>query len=361
MRDGVAMPSPGAVRGPDPTLPERFRRHAASLEHGGRSPLCIALMRGAADDIEAGGPVARLFDGVATPPGSVPALRLLAALHHLVLSGDAPELATFYPSAGGARPPAGVWPAALAALEAGHDRVAGRLTRTVQTNDPGRASVLYAALLWLTERHGLPIRLLEIGASAGLNLHADRYCQVVDGAELGDPASPLRFDEPWRRAPDLRDAARRLRVVERAGCDLAPLDPGDPGDRMTLLSYLWPDEPERIDRMSAALAVAARDPAPVTAAPAGSWLPGILAATGEPALTVVWHSLLRQYVDPAEWTALEAAFAQAPRDRGPVVWVSMEPTDDHLRNVALTVRESPDGAERRLARCGDHGPPVVWD
>ena len=73
-------------------LSARFRRHADALVRSERSPLYIRLMRAAADDIDAGGVVARLFAGISTPPGSVPQLRLVGALHYLVLAGRAPAL-----------------------------------------------------------------------------------------------------------------------------------------------------------------------------------------------------------------------------------------------------------------------------
>lgn len=321
-------------------------------------------MHDAARDIDEGGPVARLFEGVAVPPGSVPALRFVAALHHLVLSGRTPQLEAFYPSVGGDRRPQEAWPVVLDALEEHFDWVHERLGRTVQTNDPGRAVVVYAALLWLTERHGLPVRLLEIGASAGLNLLVDRYCYVVDGTILGDPSSPVRFSEPWERAPeiDLPGAAQRLKIQARAGCDLAPLDAADPEDRLTLLSYIWPDEPDRLDRTRAAFSVAADLPHLVVAEPAGTWLRRTLASEpGDVAtLTVVWHSLFRQYVDPREWEALETAYAGQASAHGPIVWLAMEPGRDHLAGVELTIREAPSAEPRRLARCGDHGAPVLW-
>ena len=98
-------------------------------------------------------------------PGIVPALRLLAALHELVLEGRAPEIASHYPSAGGTKPPVGAWPGVAAFLRERFDDVRERMTLTVQTNEPGRAAVLYGVLLWLSERHRLPVRLLDIGAS----------------------------------------------------------------------------------------------------------------------------------------------------------------------------------------------------
>lgn len=349
------------------SLADRFRRHADALVRLQRSPLSARLMNAAAADLDAGGVVSRLFASVPAPPGSVPQLRLLAALHHLVLSGRAHQLAAFYPSAGGERTVrlAEAWPAAVATLEEHFAWIGQRLHRIVQTNEPGRAAVLFGALVWLTDRRRLPISLLEIGASAGLNLLADRYCYVVGGEALGDPFSPVHFEEPWRPGPalDASAASRRLQIVRRAGCDLSPLDPGDPEDRLTLLSYIWPDEPERIDRMKAALALAARWPAPVATQPASEWLPAALAGRRSGELTVIWQSILRQYLGREEWGAIEHSFRRAAEAGPPVAWLSMEPSDsdDHLARVSLTLRTHPGEPQRRLAWCGDHGPPVLWD
>jgi len=145
------------------SLADRFRRHAESLVRAGRSPLYVRLMGAAADDINRGGRVARLFAGIRTPPGSVPQLRMMGALHYLVLSGQAPGLAAFYPSAGGAEPLALGWSAADAAIDEHFDQIRTRLHRAVQTNEPGRSAVRFAGLLWLADRHRRPIRLLEVG------------------------------------------------------------------------------------------------------------------------------------------------------------------------------------------------------
>jgi hypothetical protein len=346
------------------SLANRFRRHADSLVRSGRSPLYVTLLRAAAADIDRGGTVAHLFDGIDTPPGSVPQLRLMAALHYLVLAGDAPALARFYPSAGGDLPIDGVWPAAQDVIRARYDQIRARLHRTVQTNEPGRAPVLFAGLLWLAHRHRRPIRLLEIGASAGLNLLFDRFAYRVGGRWLGDPRSPLRFFEPWAPPPpiDLPAAAAALRVVSRAGCDLTPLDPSCADDRLTLLSYIWPDELDRIDRLHAALSVAAREPIRIVRGRASRWLPDAIASSGDGELTVVWHSVFRQYVGRGEWDALQRVFRAAASDgRRRAVWLSMEPSvDDQLGRQRLTIREHPDAAELTLAWPGDHGLPIRW-
>jgi hypothetical protein len=354
----VTKPSAG------PSLGDRFRAHARALVDGGRSPLYAELMAAAADDLDRGGVVARLFAGLPVPRGSVPQLRLMAALHELVLAGSVPELARFYPSAGGDSPPQGAWPEVRAALNDHFDWIRRRLPRTVQTNEVGRSTVLYSVLLWLADGSERGLRLLEIGASAGLNLHADRYAYHVGEATLGDPSSAVRFAQPWQPGPriDLAAAQDRLRISHRAGCDLAPLDPLLADDRRRLLSYIWPDETERLARPHAALAIAAGDPLPIARSPASEWLATELERRRADELTVVWHSIVRQYVPDEEWAAvtecLREASAAGP-DR-PVVRVAMEPRRDHVVNFAVSLHAEPDGPGQILARCGDHGPPVVW-
>ena len=347
------------------SLAERLRRHANTLERGRRSALYVTLMRGAAADLQRGGVVAELFDGMPAAPGSVPALRLMAALHRLVLAGGVPELAAHYPSAGGSRPPDDAWPLAAAALRDNFEAIRARLTLTVQTNEPGRAAVLYGGLLWLHERHGLPIRLLEVGASGGLNLLADRFAYRVGGETLGEGDSPLTFVDPWIGSPVPAPAlsARTMRVTERSGCDIAPLDLASPEDRLTLRSYLWPDEPDRLARIDAALAVAADDPPQVVACAAERWLAQNLAAPRSGELTVIWQSVVRQYVSAESWTTIEHAVQAAGRAAtasSPLAWLTMEPGEDPLAGFLVSATTWPGAATRQLAGAGDHGLPVRW-
>jgi hypothetical protein len=176
----------------------------------------------------------------------------------------------------------------------------------------------------------------------------------------------VRLVEPWTRCPagDMFGAAARLRIIGREGCDLAPLDPRDPEARLTVLSYIWPDENARLERTLAALELAAAHPPRVAPRSAEEWLPGSLAASEAGQLTVVWQSVVRQYTDKDVWTATEAAFDRALRDapgERPAVWLRMEPDDDHVAGFRLTLRSAPGAPESLLARCGDHGPPVIWE
>lgn len=346
-------------------LAERMLRPADALLRSGRSPLYEVLMRGAAVDLAGGGVVAELFDGVPTPPGSVPALRLMAALHRVVLAGDAAKLAEYYPSVGGRRAPDGAWPVAAEVLRDRFAQIRDLLGRRVATGEPDRAPVLYGGLLWLTERHELPIRLLELGACAGLNLVVDRFGLRVGRALLGDGASPLIFEEPWIGSPvdDASRAARALRIEARAGCGPAPLDPASAEDRLTLRSFVWPDEPQRLARLDAALAIAAADPSAVADRAAGRWLAPLLAAPRDGQLTVIWQSALRRDIAEHGWAEIDQTVRSAGRaatTRAPLAWLVLGPGHGPASGFRLTATTWPGGHTTQLADTGAHGLPVHW-
>lgn len=350
----------------EPELAKRLSRHAEALASSGRSPLYVELMRGAALDARGGGVVGEVFAEDRLEPGSVPALRLMAALHHLVLAGRARDLARFFASAGGREPPGGAWAVADVAIRANFEEVRRLAARTVQTNEPGRAAPLYGALLWLTELSGLPISLLEIGASGGLNLLLRRYSYVVGAQRLGAPSSSVSFEDPWIGLPvaDPVRVASRLEIFSAAGCDVEPIDAGTEEGALRLLSYVWPDEPERVDRVRAATAIARREPLSVDRASAAGWLADRLDAMPEGSLTVVWHSVVRQYVSAEEWNRVEAVLEGAGRrssQERPLAWLGMEPGGDRIKDFVLSCRTWPGGEWTELARCGDHGPPVAWN
>ena len=349
----------------DADLPTRFRRHAAAIERAGRSPLSVCLIRGAADDIEAGGILAELVFGVPLPSGQAPALRVLAALHRLVLERRAPQLASYYPTVGGTRAPDGVWKAAGVALRANADEVRPALRKGVQTNEPGRSTVLFGVLLWVARRYGLPVRLYEIGASAGLNLLAPQFAYRIGETTLGESLSPLVFEDPWISSPveDPVRVAADLSVPQRRGCDLAPIDATSPDGQLTLLSYIWPDEPERVARMRAALVVAGRYRPVVDEEAADSWLERVLMPRFGRAVTVVWQSVVAQYLSRETRSRIDELAGDAGEratGENPLVYARMEPGTGPTPGFGVSVTRWPDGESVVVGVAGDHGPPVRW-
>jgi len=222
----------------------------------------------------------------------------------------------------------------------------------VQTNEVGRCAALLPGFLAIARETGLPLRLLEVGASAGLNLRWDRYRYEADGFSSGDADSPVRLrfqleGEPPRPA--------EVAIAERRGCDRLPIDPASEDGRLTLLSYLWPDEAHRVERVEAALDLAAKVPVEVERAGAADWIGAQLAERREGVATVVFHSIVMQYLGEEERRQFEACVrdAGARADAAaPVAWLRMEPAGERAE-VRLTLW--PDGEDRVIARAGYHG------
>lgn len=317
-----------------------------------------------AEDAQDGGITAVLLAPYADEPlATVPGLRLLGAVHRLVLEGRLPRLAPYYPTMGGGQPPELAWPMFRAALVEHADELRPLIAAPLQTNEPGRSALLYGGAMVVAGATGLPIRLLELGASAGLNLRMDRFAYRVGGELLGDPASPLVLDEPWEGVPPAPSVGR-LRVVERRGCDPRPIDPTSEDGSVRLASLIWAD-PARLARLRAAIAVAEEVPATVDAASADDWLAERLATPEPGAATVVWHSVVRQYVEPERWRrvgeVLERAGEFATVD-APLAHLAFEPdiVDGSEYEFALRLTLWPGGQTETLATAAGHGIPARW-
>lgn len=314
-----------------------------------------------AADVEAGGVFATILSGHRDAPSrdAVP-LRLLGGLHRLVLDGRAVHLRRWYPSTGGTWNAGSAWPEIRDTATGHTDALRAALDQPPQTNEVGRSAALIGGLLHINQ-FGLPIRLFEIGSSAGLNLRADQYRYRFAGGQWGPPDSPVGIDDAWRGAlPPGRD----VRIVERHGYDIAPIDVGDTDGEMTVLSYVWPDQGARLARLRGAIEVARRVPAPLERQTAASAAAGLRLADG--ALTVLWHSITWQYLSADERDAVRAhvnSLAAQADTRSPFAHLAMEPARSGPGTpirFEVRARSWPGGEPRVLGECHPHGPPVHW-
>ncbi|MFJ5952068.1 DUF2332 family protein [Streptomyces noursei] len=257
------------------------------------------------------------------------------------------------------------------------------MRRATQTDEPARC----AALLPLLARLPQPLALLEVGTSAGLCLHPDRYRYryVPDGppsphgepVEAGAPDSAVTFTcrtsgvAPWDDGATVPPGARP-EVVWRGGIDLEPLDPvGTPDDLRWLHALVWPGDEARAARLAAAVEAVRASPRPtVVRGDLIDELPALAARAPAGATLVVFHSAVLHYLPPArreEFAGLVRSVL-AERD-GPGHWISQEhhgvlpwitapehrslgPGDPMLLTLALD--------ERPVALTGPHGQSVHW-
>lgn len=345
----------------DVTMSDHVRGQARACERLG-SPMYAILLDRLAEDLDRGGVSRQILAGHEDDPGpSGLALRLLGSVHRLVLERRAGELAAFYPSVGGTFEPDGAWAALTGLFEAQPDAVREWLDRPPQTNEVGRAAGLMGGLLRIGEAHRHPVRLFSIGSSGGLNLRADHFAyRDQDGREFGDPSSPVRLGwqgRPLRPWPDLE-------VAERLGSDVMPVDVGTTAGRLVLTAYVWADQIERHERLRGAFEVAARVPAEVRREGAVEFVTGLDLADG--ATTVLWHSVMWQYLSSDDQQAVAARIeelgASATADR-PFAHLRLEPmrrTPESPHEFLVALRLWPTGEQCILGDSAGHGVPTVW-
>ena len=210
---------------------------------------------------------------------------ILAALHDLALAGRAPALAAAYAAADG---DAAAGAAIDTLLRMTDSVVAIAVRRQTRTNEAGRCAVLYPAIAEAARRVGAnAVGLIDVGCSAGLNLTVDRVgISYSSGLSLGDPSSPVQLScsivgdrpIPTQATPE---------VVARIGVDLDPVDVTDADDARWLRACLWPDQPERVARLEAEMALAAMAPPMLLQGDAVEVVPDAFARVPADALPVV--------------------------------------------------------------------------
>ncbi|MBT2400779.1 DUF2332 domain-containing protein [Streptomyces sp. ISL-100] len=227
------------------------------------------------------------------------------------------------------------------------------LARFTQTNEPARCAPLLPLLAGLPQ----PLALIEVGASAGLCLHPDRYAYRYNGgATLG--TSPVTFDCRTEGPAPLPTALPD--IAWRAGIDLNPLDTTDEDDVRWLQSLIWPSQVDRPRQQLAAIEAVRTAPRPrIVRGDLVDELPALAAEAPADATLVVFHTAVLMYLPLArreEFAALVRAL--------PGHWISNEhhtvlpwldapaPDDEHLLTLAID--------ERAVAFTAPHGQSLHW-
>ncbi len=326
-----------------------------------------ALLDRAASELDRAGSIGGVLASWSGDPvqDAVP-LRLAAALHSLVLSKSDPDLAAVYPPSDRAGDGESVWGAALAAIKAHRRDVEAFLGSPPQTNEVGRSAVLLGGFLEIARATGgKPIRMLEIGASAGLNLLWDRYRYALGGeAHWGRADSSVFVQADWEGP--LPPLEARVGVAERAGSNSEPVDLEDDQARLRLRAYVWADQPARMALLDAATDLARHERITVERSEAAAWVAKRLQAPAPGRTTVLYHSIAWEYFSGDTRSRIRSVVAEAGARAdadAPLAWLRLEPRPDSgpgggRPELRLTLW--PEGRERCLALAHTHGPPVTW-
>lgn len=327
------------------------------------SPFVARVLEAAFRQLDAAPRLAAKIDGwTADPAASAMALRLNSALHALARQGHRPDLTRLY------RDGEGDFDHVLrGVLTLDEPFIIAWMQHPTQTNEVGRAALFMAALMQLDGGSALPVELLELGASAGLNLNLARYHHVLADIDCGETGAAVRIEPLWSGP---RPAVHPLHIATARGVDLNPVDLADPAARARLLAYVWPGEVQRMRQLAAAIAIARLHPPQVEQGRAGDWLAAQLdrpQASGT--RRVVLHSMVMQYLALDERRAihmqLSRAGASATPER-PLALIALEWRADRTE-VTLAVThwwggraEHGDGVPRVVATCHPYGQWIDW-
>jgi hypothetical protein len=324
------------------------------------SPFTARLCQLFAARLMPGAPVAdHLLGWVGDPTpkaDSVP-LRIAGCLHALVLERRSDALAGVYPPHEASDD--AVWDAVSEAMRDHADFLLERLQSAPQTNEVRRSGALLPGFLDISRLFGLPLVLSELGASAGLNLQWDRYRYRLGEMDWGDPHSRVKIEPEWRGAPP---PTATVRVARRAGCDLNPIDSVEPEQRLRMLSYIWADQQDRLERTRAALDMAAQGRVKIERSDAVDWMRGRLSHSYAGAVHVLFNTIAWQYLPKHLQTEGENLMATAgarATASTPLAWLQLE-SDGRADGAALTLQIWPSGEKQDIGRADFHGRWVDW-
>jgi len=287
------------------------------------------------------------------------ALRICGGLHRLVIErADAALVAAYPPHT---CDDATLSRAVADALRRHDAALFTALDSAPQTNEIARSAMLLPGFLTIAHETKLPLALCEIGSSGGLNLLFDRFFYRYGDHAWGDAASPVKIT-PERRS-DTLPLDGTLDIVSRHGCDIAPIDVAQRDGQLRLRSYVWPDQPARLERLDGAIALAAQHAFSLEKADAATFVTRQIANRRKDAAFVLFHSIMWQYMPRDMQGAILATLAEegakATTD-APIAHLRMEPLDAEDDWATLSLTTWPGGETRHLAKCDFHGRWVEW-
>lgn len=303
---------------------------------------------------------ARILNWDGDPYADNVALRACGAIHALARSGWEPALTAVYPP--NPTNENAVWAALADALQHNDSFLTDRLSGAPQTNEVARSALILGGMLHVARITGHPLEILEIGASAGLNLGFDGYrYDLGQGRHWGATDAQLEIECAWSGHLPPLDA--QLSVVARHGCDLHPIDPGKTSDRERLLSYVWADQRHRLERVELALAIAAARKRQIDEMDAAAWTEARLAQPQRAGTTrVLFHTIVWQYLPPSVRARIESALTKAAGSASaekPLARLSIE-GDEVPGSARIDLTIWPEGRTITLGRGDFHGRSAVW-
>ncbi|HEV2563317.1 MAG TPA: DUF2332 domain-containing protein [Rhizomicrobium sp.] len=297
-------------------------------------------------------------------PGQPHANVLFAAVHFLLLRGAVHPLREFYPylNAGRAKEGDPFVPFRDFCLSHRAELEPLIATRVTNTNEVGRSAVLHPGFRVLADEARMPLYLIEIGPSAGLNLIWDKYGvrYSKDGAVLASiaPGAALVI-ECELRGENIPPTGPLPQIAGRVGLELNPVDLTNADDRDWLRALMWPDQMERAARMEKAIALFEAAPPEIRSGDALALLPEAMAAAPAESAICVYHTVAVYQFSTKMKQTLEDILTVAGLRR-PVWRLSFEMENASQQLLRLIHYHNGTRSDRLLADGHPHGAWLEW-
>ncbi|HUF01316.1 MAG TPA: DUF2332 domain-containing protein [Gaiellaceae bacterium] len=232
--------------------------------------------------------------------------------------------------------------------------------RPVQTNEVQRCWTLVPIFLTVARAARRPLALIELGASAGLNLLWDRYRYSYRAGTWGDPAAPVRLEGEERSAVPGELLCTGVDVSTRVGIDLAPVD-ATSEDGMHLLKAFVRDDGYRA-RLEQAASMLRSEPPRLVRGDYLEVLPELLGDRDETSMTVVFQTHSTVYLTDEERGRLRS-IVEAAGAEGPLAWISTPTPEEHGQrrgDYPLELATWPGGSRRIVARTSVRAEWLEW-
>ena len=338
-------------------LRKAFGRFAQKEARELASPMYSELSRGVANDPD-------LLEIAAQVKNHQPAPNMLfAAVQYLLLKGFEHPLADYYPiTAGPSYRKGSLFPSFRDFCLTQNEAIVELIrTRRTQTNVVRRCTCLLPLFSIVSEESGLPLALVDLGASAGLNLNFDRYYYRYQQAEKetvnwGVVNSRIHLETELRGNVSTPHLLRNIAVASRDGIDLDPVDLANSDQLLWLRALIWPEHTERHQQLIDAAIEFTNSDIRMHTGDAAEVLPTLISSVPHEHALVV-YSTIALYQFPSEsrkrvtQTLLEASEKRA-------VWqIALEGNDPKL-----SISRYIDGASHTeiLADASPHGWWIKW-
>ena len=280
---------------------------------------------------------------IESPPRWDAGLRLLGGLHHLVLTGRAS------------------WDRVEDVLVAERDFLRRFVAeQRVQTNEVQRCWALLPCFLEAARRlDASTIDLIELGTSAGLLLYWDQYHYRYEAGEWGPADARLELSGEERGRVPGELLGRELRVRDRVGIDLEPVDVTTDEGALLLKSFVWADRTERIERLDRAVGALREDPPEIVQGDFVELLPGLLERRRPDSLSIVFQVAAAGYLDDEEWERLRGALDEGGRQEALAYVFAGHPEPMSHQHWGLWLTTWP-GERTQLAHADFHGTWLDW-